>query len=195
MLQGQMAGLLNFVCQVFLAPLQNSLTFSNQPNGQERLHIPFPCTWAEAIWQILCARATFSLPVSAFRLFQSPITGEMNFWEQPSFPLMATCCAPSLSVYELAAVPAFRASCCGLSLSIARALPLLCWRPAISESAGFLPLCTHGGEENRHKHGWYSNKWLCEGSQTYCCLDISYWPLQQTRGGWLICVGLQGSFC
>lgn len=104
MLQGQMAGLLNFVCQVFLAPLQNSLTFSNQPNGQERLHIPFPCTWAEAIWQILCSRATFSLPVSAFRLFQSPITGEMNFWEQPSFPLMATCCAPSLSVYELAAV-------------------------------------------------------------------------------------------
>lgn len=86
MLQGQMSGLLNFVCQVFLAPLQNSLTFSNQPNGQEQLHIPFPCTWAEAIWQILCARATFSLPVSAFRLFQSPITGEMNFWEQPSFP-------------------------------------------------------------------------------------------------------------
>lgn len=101
MLQGQMFRLLDFVCQVFLACFLNNLTFYNHSSGQEGFHIPLPFTGAEVIWQILCARATFSLSCSAFTDFQSAITNEMNFWELSSFPFMARVCVPSLALYEL----------------------------------------------------------------------------------------------
>lgn len=145
----------------------------------------------EAIWQMLCARATFSLPFSALTHFQCPVTGEMNFWELPSFHFMSRCCAPSLALYEvlsLCSKPAALASAWG---SLVHS-PCWVWAQLPVRALGFF-LCSHRGEENPHKHGWYSNRQLWEGSHTY--LDISCWALQQRRGFWPKCLGIQGSFC
>lgn len=54
-------------------------------------------------------------------------------------------------------------------------------------------LSAHTGRRQPQKHGWCSNKQFCQGSHTYCCLELLL-TLQQRRGCWPICVGIQGSF-